>query len=193
VQIPCLCVLFLVVLSDCLLSDNPTDYVIQVSQWNTYTFEKDSIQTEGDNEGQKQFYTFNVNHTETILNSCADDIQASGESTLLYRPTISCRRASSLNLTDDASLSDEPHLSAPDLWESDLVSHTATRTGYTMTPVPGGPLQEVTEGLGGADQHPEHFHRFRVPFDASLFAAHGEELETCMIKERLHGYVRPRL
>ena len=96
-------------------------------------------------------------------------------------------------------LHEEPCLLGPDLWETDNECHNATREGYTVTPdINGCGMHNVEEGLGPDFQAPpipgRRGHHRAVSFDAALLSipttGAERDLETAIIRDRLHGYVR---
>ena len=161
------------VLVRCLESDNPDDYVIQVSQWEAYVFDDDSTPE----DPRSRCYTFH-------------STQDAKDEDLPTRATALEQGASQRGRFDSVtSVEEEPHLSGCDLWETDRTSHDVTREGYVMSPDAAGyGGYNVTEGCKG-EHEGRGGHNRRASFDASLLSTHTRE--TFVIKERLHGYVRP--
>jgi hypothetical protein len=120
------------------------------------------------------------------------------------------------NVSIIGSFHEDPHLTTRDLWETDEACHYIAREGYYQTPTAADGSTNVTIEEGchhatmnhhGADPSSQwHFHQAETAadqdpsrrtrhdrshtFDARLL--HSYNLETHTIKERLHGYVRPK-
>jgi hypothetical protein len=153
--------------------DDPDDYAIKVSQWETLTF--DHINLAGDTP---QVYRF-LRPEEAQLVEAPDDVEAAKFSRRPTYPVIAetLPRRGSL-LVDN------------DLWEDDDVAHGMAREGYYMTPNEGG-VYDVCGGPGQKKEEDGAPCLLRSSsFDASLLASHNADLETHAIKEHLKGYVR---
>jgi hypothetical protein len=181
------------VLVECLGDElDPSEYVIQVSQWETFAFRDGK-----DDEDDRQGYCFHA--PSPSLAPEDDDVrdeEAGDRSDQVgMRPSreLSPRR-STLELPQESPLHyEDPHMSTDDLWDTDNVAHNVTREGLFMG---GGKV--VTEGCPGEipasdtgtpRERPGHFHRRTI--DASTLMTYNLDIETETIKERLHGYVRP--
>lgn len=120
----------------------------------------------------------------------------------MRRPSfIGTRRPSNIGRSVSAfttpAVGDGPLLSSTDLWDKDKTCHEATREGFIMSPdAHGYGGRNVTIGLGEAASIPTQAvsgqrHRRAVSFDPGLVSQSlQEEVESLVIKDRLHGYVR---
>jgi hypothetical protein len=92
---------------------------------------------------------------------------------------------------------EDPHLSSCDLWEEDVIAHEAARQGFVMAPDAGGHGGYEVVGGFAADPLTCSHHNHRRAYStntidtAAFSATAAKELETEMLRERLHGYVRP--
>ena len=207
-------------LAKCLGSDSPADYAIQVSQWKAFVVEKGSSAEEktGGNEKslRKRFYSFHsMNEDDEVKSaggkyvdptSVADSATEENDHTPTHRRKHSLMRLSSSFLRRADSHEEHVHddldpcLSFPDLWETDNACHDATREGYTQNPdTTGYGMHSIAGGLGkdaiGSPPPipPRRGHNRAVSFDAALLTTHptsDREMETSVIRDRLHGYVR---
>lgn len=153
--------------------DDPDDYAIKVSQWETLTF--DHINLAGDTP---QVYRFWRPEEGQQLVETPDDVEASKFSGRQTSPE-----------TDETLPRRGSRLVDNDLWEDDDVAHGMARDGYYMTPNEGG-VYDVCGGPGQKEEDGAPCLLRSSSFDASLLASHNTDLETHTIKERLKGYVR---
>ncbi|CAB9510410.1 regulated potassium-efflux system protein KefC [Seminavis robusta] len=175
-------------LSECLVSDSPEDYAIQVSQWEAFVVDKS-----GPSERQR-FYSFHSN----VAEDAEKDGEASAEATSFVDSSSeqdSKPRLLRKSTTHSEHPDEGPSLSQVDLWEVDNGCHDACREGYVQSPdCKGWGVQNITEGpdVEEVARPRSRRHLRAVSFDASLLTAHETErdLETNVIRDRLHGYVR---
>ncbi|CAJ1943048.1 unnamed protein product [Cylindrotheca closterium] len=216
------------VMADCLKSDSPDDYRIQVSQWEPFIVNrKAEEQEEEPSELQphhalrRRFYTFgsfrddedsasgdNPDPCDVVSSAPSNDSSLVFENTKPKklslnlgpkRPSIIGRSASAVAAVETpTAAADGPLLSAADLWENDNACRQATRDGFTFSPDSYGYGGcNVTIGLGdvvstpNSSSVPRARHRRAVSFDPNIMNPRlQEDVESFVIKDRLHGYVR---
>ena len=201
-------------MANCLKSDSPDDYRIQVSQWEPFIVDrKPEMQMEKPPDEhatpRRRFYTFGSFHDadkcsssdpfDAVAPANNDDGTVVPENTkpklISMKPSIIGRSVSAFETPKAA---EGPLLSSADLWEKDTACRKATRDGFTLSPDSHGyGGRNVTIGLGEAastpttNAAPPSRHRRAVSFDPGLVSERlQEDLESFVIKDRLHGYVR---
>lgn len=165
-------------LKSCLLSDDPDDYMVQVSLWEAFShLDQHTKDTAESGRHRANFYRLTSFVSE-------EDNNDGPESVATRRPS---------QRFDTAQEIVEPCLAESDLWTKDDVCQNETRNGYVMSPAIGGHgCYDVTGGPGANNNKNSPSHRRHATFDASLLSAHHvDNQETLVIKDRLHGYVRP--
>ena len=194
-------------LSQCLKSDSSSDYVIQVSQWQTFV-----VKNSTEEANRQRFYSFHTHSEMDQIEQENDDtakpnskrsLQSSTKSRhrrnhshFSISSTKSRHRRSRSHISTNSALEDEgPTLSCADLWELDNACHDATREGFILSPDSHGyGGHNITAGLGRELRRSRSArHQRAVSFDASLLIAQENderEMETKAIRDRLHGYVR---
>ncbi|KAL3941862.1 MAG: hypothetical protein SGBAC_003854 [Bacillariaceae sp.] len=193
------------VMADCLKSDSPDDYRIQVSQWEPFIVDGKPHNQEVEPEeappqqaARRRFYTFssfqdgenvsNEDPFDTIASAPSNDGSVVQENTkpkrlslnlAPRRPSIIGRSVSAMDTPTAAA--DGPLLSSADLWEKDEACHRATRHGFTLSPEEHGyGGRNVTIGLGEAASTqttgvPRARHRRAVSYDPGLVSQHLQE------------------
>mmetsp|Transcript_23926 Transcript_23926/g.58474 ORF Transcript_23926/g.58474 Transcript_23926/m.58474 type:complete len:914 (+) Transcript_23926:152-2893(+) len=211
------------VMADCLKSDSPDDYRIQVSQWEPFIVDSkaqkeeevvvEPAEEQPQQAARRRFYTFSSfqDGENTSSNDPFDVVPSapSNDSSLVLentkpkrvslnlvpnRPSIIGRSVSAF---ETPTPTDGPLLSSADLWEKDNACRQATRDGFTMSPDSHGyGGRNVTIGLGEVASAPSTGvpranHRRAVSYDPGLVSQSlQEDVESFVIKDRLHGYVR---
>jgi hypothetical protein len=177
--------------------DDPDEYVIQVSQWETFIEDRSFSENAGQSN-RNRFYTFNSFHKlGDHKGERVDESSIMGSTRTvggdLPKPQRHRRNVSFQDVPDLDPVGDGPYLSSEDLWEKDDASRQATREGYSVSPdwhEYGG--QNMTEGLGEVEPTGMG-HRRRAnslnPGDL-LSQRPGRDGKTSVIKDRLNGYVR---
>ena len=199
-------------MADCLKSDSPDDYRIQVSQWEPFIVDKkpemqeeEATEEHSQQTTRQRFYTFGSFHADNCSSNDPFEADLSVDESpvvpenakpklVRLKPSIIGRSVSAI---ESPKAADGPLLSTVDLWEKDNACRQATRDGFTLSPDSHGyGGRNVTIGLGEAAAGPTHDisqtrHRRAVSFDPGLVNQRlQEELESLVIKDRLHGYVR---
>lgn len=202
-------------IADCLKSDSPDDYRIQVSQWEPFIVDrepKEQVEKPSEENSQeaarRRFYTFSsfYDTDNSSKNDLFDIVPSapSNDSSLVQentKPKLLSIKPSiigqSVSVVESTSTGDVPLLNSFDLWEKDNTCHQATREGFTLSPdVHGYGGRNVTIGLGEAASTAtldvtRAVHRRAVSYDPDLVSRRlQEDVESIVIKDRLHGYVR---
>lgn len=209
-------------MANCLKSDSPDDYVIQVSQWEPFIVDRQSqVPSEGvvaEEEQQpprKRFYTFHsfqdvesgerddpFDFVPSAPSAPSNDSSITSDKVTPKKLQLTPRRPSiigrSVSCVETPTATDGPLLSSADLWEKDNTCRQATRDGFTLSPDSHGyGGRNVTIGLGEVASTPTNGiqrprHRRAVSLDPGTLTGQRmqEDVESLVIKDRLHGYVR---
>ena len=194
---------------------DPNEYAIQVSEWETFSFQKD-LEQQNSGTDKERGYCF---HSHTNLPDEIEDDEKEGETNNEDRfvtPNRKILNRAKSNASAAESVHEDPHLETKDLWETDDFCHYVAREGYYQTPFATDGSTTVTVEEGCHQVTPNHRrtdssssqiqnrqqdqpstnqnisrrgqHNRSHTFDARLLDSYN--IETYTIKERLHGYVR---
>lgn len=184
-------------------SHDPNDYIIQVSQWQTFVVDR-APSGNSAQSNRKRFYTFtsfpdfdtpddeSTDEIDSIVNGgIVGDIAGVLPKRKMHKRSVSFPDGP-IPIPDHHG-GDGPSLSGADLWDNDNTCQEATRTGYTMSPnCQGYGGRNMTEGLG--DDERSHVGRrersFSLDPGALVSQRPARDREVTVIKDRLHGYVR---
>jgi hypothetical protein len=134
------------------------DFAIQVSEWETFSFQGDVEQPNGERSSEKGYYfhtpSFPADKPQVIKDQVADDDQTKGVAsneakeiqTLTSNRNILNRSKSNASAVE--SVHEDPCLKCRDLWETDEECHHLAREGFYQTPTAkdGTTIVTVEEG-----------------------------------------------
>jgi Kef-type K+ transport system membrane component KefB len=154
---------------------DPADYAIQVSEWETFSFQKDPEQPNGEDNTEKRGYCFFADSSQKNLSDVGfedgaaekdhpfvaeKDHPLAATKPMPSKPTYH-RRGSSLSLSRNVlnrAVSNASGVeSIGDLWDTDAECHQLARGGYYQTPrKDGSSAVNVEEGCHLEHMTPRH-------------------------------------
>lgn len=187
---------------------NPEEYAIQVSQWMAFVVDASATNSERSsydevikNTNRDRFYSFQTQPfehapaTETIAVSSGDvvDVETADGPETPRQPVL--RRSATVGSNGaQRSAESRPYLASSDLWEYDDGCMTAAIEGDFLAQDSNCGERILIEGVRhplDGDHPAPRGHRRAVTFDASqLLGGEGDDRETAIFHDRLHGYVR---